>query len=78
MAKPNLPKSPISRSEFTRIAKALSVAVDGQVLSASPWEFQSGSFGWRLTQKLTIKVGDREVPVQVSANIAVIGSKNQD
>ena len=38
-------------------------------------EFSTGSFGWHFGDKLTVRVGDQLVKVQVGITMTVIGSK---
>lgn len=49
-------------------------------LVASPRQFSTGSVGWYLSDKSTVMVGEAPietlVPVQVSGNLTVIGSKS--
>jgi hypothetical protein len=67
---------PVSRAQFTSTAKALTVAISGQPLSASPKQFSTGSFGFYANGKVTIVVDGQPVQCQVSLNITVIGSKD--
>lgn len=69
-------RCPITRPEFLAKASALNIVVDGQTLSAAPREFSTGSFGWFLNGKLTLQVDGKALPVQVSANFTVVGSKD--
>jgi hypothetical protein len=72
-----MPKTncPLTRSEFKKQAQAIKVDVGGVAMMAEPKEFSTGSFGWYLSGKATLMVGDKPVQVQVGANLAVIGSK---
>jgi hypothetical protein len=38
-------------------------------------EFSTGSLGWHLNNKMSIKIGDKTVSVQVGVNMTIIGSK---
>jgi hypothetical protein len=66
---------PISRPDFLSKSTPLTVVIDGHTLSAAPKDFKTGSFGWFLNGKLSLQVGGVTVPVQVSANLTVVGSK---
>ena len=66
---------PLTRDEFLAEAKGLQVTIDGKTVLASAREFSTGSFGWHHGDKLTLKVGDQEVRVQVGMTFTVIGSK---
>jgi hypothetical protein len=56
---------PISRDQFVANAKSVEVTINGQPTLAMVKEFSTGSFGWHHGDKLTIKVGDQLVKVQV-------------
>ena len=67
---------PVSREEFLTQAKGLQVTINGQAVLAQVKEFSTGSFGWHHGDKLTVKVGDKLVKVQVGLTLTVIGSKD--
>jgi hypothetical protein len=67
---------PITRKEFMANAKPLNVSVNGSPMVALPKEFATGSFGWYLTGKVAVEVGDTLVPIQIGMNMTAIGSKN--
>ena len=66
---------PISREQFRAEAKSVEVVINGQPTLAMVKEFSTGSFGWHHGDKLTIKVGETLVKVQVGLTLTVIGSK---
>jgi hypothetical protein len=66
---------PISREQFRADAKAVEVVINGQPVLAEVKEFSTGSFGWHHGDKVTLKVGDALVKVQVGLTLTVIGSK---
>jgi hypothetical protein len=67
----------ISRAEFTEQAKAVEIVINnGPPLIAEVKEFSTGSLGWYLNAKATIKVGEKNVPVQIGANLTIVGSKD--
>jgi hypothetical protein len=66
---------PISRREFLAQAKPLEVTVNGVTLALSPKLFSTGSFGFYLGDKVTVRIGDTLVKVQLGINATVIGSK---
>ena len=66
---------PVSRSEFQAQAKGVEVTINGQPVLAQVKEFSTGSFGWHHGDKVTIKVGETLVKVQVGLTLTVIGSK---
>ncbi len=68
-------KCPISREEFSEKAPPVTIMIDGKELTAEVKEFSTGSFGWYLNGKTTIKVGDKSIPVQLGLNLTVVGSK---
>lgn len=66
----------ITRKAFLAAAKALTVTIDGFPMGAEVKEFSTGSYGWNINAKASIKVGDQAVPVQVGLNLTVVNSKN--
>jgi hypothetical protein len=72
MAKTNCP---ISRTQFTLQAKPVTVKIGETELLAAVKEFSTGSLGWYLNGKTTIKVGDTPVTVQIGMNLTIVGSK---
>jgi hypothetical protein len=67
---------PISREDFLAAAKAVEVVINGVPTLAEVKEFSTGSFGWHHGDKLTIRVGDTLVRVQMGLTLTVIGSKD--
>jgi hypothetical protein len=67
---------PVTRQQFSSTAKALTVAISGQPLAASPKQFSTGSFGFYANGKVSVLVDGVPVQCQVSLNITVIGSKD--
>ncbi len=70
-------KSPISRSDFEAGAAPIEIDIGGTKLTAVPKQFSTGSFGWNVNGKATLMVNGKPVPVQVGANLIVIGSKEE-
>jgi hypothetical protein len=66
---------PITRKHFVENAKAVDVVVNGIPLIAEVKEFSTGSLGWYLNGKTTIKVGETAVSVQIGMNLTIVGSK---
>jgi hypothetical protein len=66
---------PVTREEFQQSAEPMTVVINGQELLAEVKEFSTGSFGWYLNGKITIKMGAKAVPVQIGMNLTVVGSK---
>jgi hypothetical protein len=67
---------PITREQFLAQAKGVEVTINGQPTLAQVKEFSTGSFGWHHGDKVTIRVGDELVKVQVGLTLTVIGSKD--
>lgn len=67
---------PVSRQQFKDQAKPVKVVIEGNEFTAEPREFSTGSLGWNINSKITIKVGDTPVTVQVGMNLTVVGSKD--
>lgn len=68
---------PVTRTEFNEQAQSVKVLIQGVEMEALPKEFSTGSFGWYLTGKLMLPVGEKKVNVQIGLNMTVIGSKEQ-
>lgn len=71
-------KCAISRADFVAGAQPVSVVINGQELLAEVKEFSTGSFGWYLNGKTTIRIGDKAVPVQIGMNLTIVGSKEAE
>jgi hypothetical protein len=69
--------APLSKADFVAKAKPLSMVIDGRPMVAAVKEFSTGSFGWYINGRTDIVIDGKTVPVQVSANLTVIGSKNR-
>lgn len=66
---------PITRAQFQENAKAVEVIIGGIPLMAEVKEFSTGSLGWYLNGKTTIRIGDQPVSVQIGLNLTIVGSK---
>ena len=66
---------PVSREQFQAEAKPVEVVINGQPVVAEVKQFSTGSFGWHHGDKVTIRVGDTLVKVQVGLTLTVIGGK---
>jgi len=65
----------ITRSEFHAQAKPIEVVINGVSMPAEVKEFSTGSLGWNVNNKMTVKIGEKSVTVQVGLNLTIIGSK---
>jgi hypothetical protein len=72
-----MPKTtcPINRNDFRQKAQPVEVTIGGSNFIAEVKEFSTGSLGWYLSGKTTIKIGDKPVTVQVGMNMTIVGSK---
>lgn len=72
-----MPKAqcPVSRDEFREQAQNLEVVVNGIPMVAEVKEFSTGSLGWYLNNKTSIKIGEKSVSVQIGMNLTIVGSK---
>ena len=70
-------KPAISRADFLKHATPLEVKIGDLPMGADVKEFSTGSFGWNINGKATIKVNGVAVPVQVGLNLTVINSKQE-
>ena len=66
---------PISRDEFKH-AKPIEVVINGVPMTAEVKEFSTGSLGWYLNGKMTVKVGETLVTIQIGMNMTILGSKD--
>ena len=66
---------PVTRAQFKENAKPVEVIVNGIPMTAEVKEFSTGSLGWYLNGKMSIKVGESAVTVQIGMNMTVLGSK---
>lgn len=67
---------PIDRNEFRQHAQPVEVVINGVPMLAEVKEFSTGSLGWYLNGKTTLKIGEKLVPVQIGLNLTVVGSKD--
>ena len=65
----------ISRKQFTEQAKPIEININGIPMTAEVKEFSTGSLGWYLNGKMTVKIGDTPVTVQIGMNMTIVGSK---
>jgi hypothetical protein len=66
---------PINRDQFRENAKPIEVTINGIPMTAEVKEFSTGSLGWYLNGKVSIKVGEAPVSVQIGMNLTIVGSK---
>jgi hypothetical protein len=66
---------PISREDFQKKAKGITVTIAGTNHPAEVKHFATGSFGWYLNGRTTIEIDGQPVPVLINASFIVIGSK---
>jgi hypothetical protein len=72
-------KCEISREFFAKHApgKDLNITVgDGEMVSATRKEFNSGGFGWNINDKVTVTLAGVKIPCQFAGNLIIIGSKD--
>jgi len=67
---------PVTRAEFIENAQPVEVVINGVPLVADVKEFSTGSLGWYLNGKTTIRVNDKPVSIQIGMNLTVVGSKD--
>ena len=66
---------PVTRAQFLSDAQPVEITINGIPLMADVKEFSTGSLGWYLNSKASVKVGDKTVSVQIGLNLTVVGSK---
>ena len=67
---------PISRAQFRANATPIVVKIGEQEYTLSPREFETGSLGWNLSDKIRVKIDGVDVAVQIGLNLIVVGSKD--
>lgn len=68
-------KCPVDLDTFTEKATEMAVYFGNErVCIINPYQFSSGSFGWRGTAKASLPVGDRWVSCQVLIQVVAINS----
>lgn len=65
----------ITRGEFSSNAKPVELTINGIPMLAEVKEFSTGSLGWYLNGKTTVKIGETPVTVQIGLNMTIVGSK---
>ncbi|MBS0265573.1 MAG: hypothetical protein JSS02_26810 [Planctomycetes bacterium] len=66
---------PVTRAQFVEQAKPVEVIINGVPMVAEVKEFSTGSLGWYLNGKATVRVGETPVSVQIGMNLTIVGSK---
>ncbi len=66
---------PVTREGFRQNAQPVVIMIDGKEYSADVKEFSTGSLGWYLNTKAQVKVGEKNVSVQIGMNLTIVGSK---
>jgi hypothetical protein len=69
---------PLTRDEFLKAAKPLTVTVGGRQVVASVKEFSTGSLGWFSNDKIVVEIDGVPVKVQANLNLIVVGSKEAE
>jgi len=72
--------APITRAQFRTKATPIVVKISApglpeQEYTLSPREFETGSLGWNLSDKMRVKIDGVDVAVQIGLNLIVVGSK---
>lgn len=65
----------MSAEKFNNMAQPLSIKIGDQTIIGEVKQFSTGSFGWYSNQKVMIEVDGQILPVQIGANLIVVGSK---
>ena len=65
----------VTRSQFREHAQPLEVVIKGVPFVADVKEFSTGSLGWYLNGKTTVRINDVPVSVQIGLNLTIVGSK---
>ncbi len=65
----------VTKKQFRETAKAIEVVIGGIPMMAEVKEFSTGSLGWYLNGKMSVKIGETPVTVQIGMNLTIVGSK---
>lgn len=65
----------ITRDDFRNQAHPVEITIGGVPMTAETKEFSTGSLGWYLNNKVTLRIGDKPVTVQIGLNLTIVGSK---
>ncbi len=65
----------VNRAEFREQAKPIEIKIGDVPMVAEVKEFSTGSLGWYLNGKTTVRIGDTPVTVQIGMNLTIVGSK---
>ena len=68
-------KASITRADFRESAQPVKVVINDIPMMAEVKEFSTGSLGWYLNGKSTIRINDKPVSVQIGLNLTIVGSK---
>jgi hypothetical protein len=71
-------KCPVTREQFLKNAKPLTLTIDGTTLTASVKQFSTGSFGWFTNDKFTVEIDGVACKVQPSISLVIVGSKEAE
>ncbi|OWK46966.1 hypothetical protein [Fimbriiglobus ruber] len=66
----------VTREQFRKGAKAVTVVINGIPQIAEVKEFATGSLGWYLNGKTMIEIDGTPVSVQIGLNLTIVGSKD--
>lgn len=77
MAKPEKTTCPITATTFSEKAPpTIKVNINGRECLAQRKEFQTGSFGYYLNEKVVIEVDGKPLTLTAGMNLIVVGSKD--
>lgn len=65
----------VSRAEFREQAQPVELTINGVPMMVEVKEFSTGSLGWYLNTKTTVRIGEKPVTVQIGLNMTIVGSK---
>jgi hypothetical protein len=71
-------KCPVTRQQFLKAAKPLTLTIDGKSIVASVKEFKTGSFGRFKNDKQTVEIDVVACKIQPSISLVIVGSKDAE
>ncbi len=69
-------KCPVDRDTFNAHAKAIEIVLAGSKRYVYPRQFDTGSMGWNLNEKIIVEITGVHCTVQVGLNMTIVGSKD--
>ena len=66
---------PITRADFKQHARPVPIKLNDETKVLNPKEYDTGSLGWYMNEKLVVTINGVPVRVQAQIMLTVVGSK---